>query len=102
MLLDDIKTVLGISELDTSKDSLLNIYIRTATTRIINYLKIDSTVDIQTLYFDAIIELVVILLAKRGNEGLTQFSQGSRSGTYGSDLPESVISLLPSPRIVMR
>ncbi|WP_075366848.1 phage head-tail connector protein [Desulfosporosinus metallidurans] len=101
MLLDDIKIVLGI-ELDTSRDYLLNIYIRTATTLISKYLKANDKVDIQALYPDAIIAYVVMAMAKRGNEGLKQFSQGSRSGSYGDDLPDGVKALLPLPRIAMR
>jgi len=101
MILDDIKTILGI-EFDISKDDLLNIYIKKATTSIINYLNVDITTDVQTLYPDAIVEFVVITMGRRGNESLKQFSLGSKSGTFNDDLPNSVKTLLPYPSLRMR
>ena len=98
-LLDDTKTVLGIG--DTTQDSLLTLYIRKSTTLIKNYLMCADTVDIQANYPDAVMEYVIEQFNKRGNEGLKQFAQGSRSGTYGNELPESVIALLPAPYAVL-
>lgn len=96
-VLDDIKIMIG----DVS-DSLINIYIRKSTTLIKNYLNItDETIDISALYEDAIIEFVIINYNKRGNEGIKNYSQGSRSGTYGDDIPQSVKALLPLPAIRM-
>ena len=57
--------------------------------------------NIETSYPDAIIEYVTLCYRKKGNEGLTQFVQGGRRGTYGSDLPQSVIALLPVPFVTM-
>jgi len=108
MLLDDVKTVLGIS--DTLKDALLGIYIRKGTTLVniyMNFPDIPITapptlpVDVATTYADAIIEYVTIAYRKKGIEGLKAFSQGSRSGTYEDSLQQSVKSLLPSPFIRM-
>lgn len=98
-ILDDVKTVLGV----TDQDALLTLYIRKAVTLITTYLNMkppispDVAIDIPTAYPDAVIEYVTICMNKRGNEGLKQFTQGSRSGTYTSELPESVIALLPVP-----
>jgi hypothetical protein len=95
-ILDDVRTVLGI----TDQDALLNIYIRKAVTLITIYLNMKPTtpaIDIPTTYPDAVIEYVTISMNKHGNEGLKQFTQGSRNGTYGNELPESVIALLPAP-----
>jgi hypothetical protein len=109
-VLDDIKTILDVEDTDTSKDNLLNLYIRKAVTLITNYLNISTVVytdsigtviqpiDVSITYPDAIIEYVTLCLNKKGNEGLKQFTQGSRSGTYeNSQLPDSVILLLPVP-----
>lgn len=76
--------------------AILSIYIRKATTLIVNYMNNDSIID-ATGYDDAVIEFVTICINKRGNEGLQSFGQGSRSGTYASDLTESVKALLPTP-----
>jgi len=98
-ILDDIKTLLEIE--DALQDNIINIYIRKASTAIINYLKTDET-DMMSLFPDAIIEYTIICMNKRGNEGLSIFSQGGTSGTYTSDLPDSVKALLPFPRIRVR
>jgi len=206
MLLDDIKTELGI--LDTSRDSLLNLYIRKGTTLIVNYMNtpiygkanltlnavkyealtglagnsytitivqgvgvsiptagiidlfgnliitlgtsnisvplsvtasqisaliftgdglglitanisINTTgttvqvvstsatfipvvlVNVPVIYADALTEYVMLRYRKKGNEGVKQYSQGSRSGTYEDGLQQSVKALLPSPFIKM-
>lgn len=93
-VLDDVKTLLGSDD-----EGVLNIYIRRGTTLIINYLKVDSTVDIQILYPDAVIQYAIECYRQRGNEGIKQFSQGSRSGTLTDGLSQSVKDLLPLPKI---
>lgn len=113
-VLDDLKIVLN-PNIDSS---LLNIYIRKGVTLIINYLQLETQpyttvdsnnvstivqpIDVTLTYPDALIEYVTICVNKRGNEGLKQFSQASRSGSYGNDLPDSVKALLPKPFIRMR
>ena len=57
--------------------------------------------NIATTYPDAIIEYVILCFNKRGNEGIKQFSQGSRSGTYDDNLPQSIKALLPIPYVTM-
>jgi len=106
-VLDDIKTMQGIATLDTTKDTLITLYTRKAVTLISNYLNMKPVVapivaiDISVTYPDAVIEYVIISMNKRGNEELKQFSQGSRSGTYVNDLPDSVKALLPAPYVTM-
>jgi len=112
MILDDIKTLQNIA--DTSKDALLTLYIRKAVTLIVNYLNIPTVatsttdpitrivttippIDVPVVYPDAVIEYVTICMNKRGNEGIKQSSQGSRSQTYDDSLPSSVRALLPVP-----
>jgi hypothetical protein len=90
-VLDDLKILTNMNE------SILNIYIRRADTAIRNYLNIDDTVDIETNYPDAVIEYVTECLTKKGNEGIKQFTQGGRQGTYDSGLNEDVKALLPPP-----
>jgi len=94
LILDDLKTLLNT---DASKDPLLTLYIRKAIALITNYLNSSTVLDIENLYPDAIIEYVTLCYNKRGNEGMKQFSQGSRSGTYEDGLSNSVIALLPVP-----
>ena len=101
-ILDDLHTLLSV---DISKDPVLNLYIRKAVTLITNYLNAAPTippVDIATAYPDAVIEYTVLCYNKRGNEGVKQASQGSRSQTYEDSLPSSVKALLPLPYVKMR
>jgi len=108
MLLDDIKTVLNIT--DTSKDTLLAVYIRKGTTLVNIYMNfpdipvtdpVTPPVDVATVYADALIEYVTLCYRKRGNEGVKSYGQGGRSGTYEDGLQQSVKALLPSPFIRM-
>lgn len=102
MILDDIKILQNIA--DVSKDAMLTLYIRKAATLITNYLNASATIpplDMSVVYPDAVTEYVTICMNKRGNEGIKQSSQGSRSATYGSDLPDSVKALLPLPNVKM-
>ena len=92
-VLSDLNALLG------DNDVVLTLYIRKAVTAISNHLK---TEILETDYEDAIIEFVTIAYNKRGNEGMKQFSQGSLSGTYIDDIPPSVKSLLPLPKLLMR
>lgn len=102
-VLDDIKTLKNISLTDTSQDGSLNIYIRRAETAISKYF--NNSLDnatIETMYPDAVITYVIEHLNKKGNEGIKQYSQGSRSGIYeGSGLSNDVKSLLPLPHVRM-
>ena len=108
MLLDDIKTVLSIG--DTSRDTLLAVYVRKGTTLITNYINAPAVpitvppttpIDVTTAYADALVEYVTLCYRKRGQEGIKQFSQGSRAGTYEDGLQQSVKALLPAPFIRM-
>lgn len=100
-ILDDVKTLKNIT--DSNRDDEINIYVRRAVTLIKVYLNLDSndTTDIANTYPDACVAYVMECLEKKGNEGIKQFSQGSRSGTYGNELSDTVITLLPAPYATM-
>jgi hypothetical protein len=94
-VIDDLKTLTGQS------DSILNIYIHRANAAIKSYLNVDDSFDVETNYHDAVIEYVSECIAKKGNEGVKQFTQGSRQGTYTDGLTEDVKALLPPPFVRM-
>ncbi|MFT8312956.1 MAG: phage head-tail connector protein [Clostridium sp.] len=114
-ILSDCKTLLNINDTDISKNSIINIYIRRAVPLIQNYLQLRATdlvvtnfdgtttttppVDVQATYPDAIIEYVIEQYKRRGNIGMKQFSEGSRSGTYDNSLSDAVKALLPQPYV---
>lgn len=97
-VLDDCKTLLGIS--DISKDAALKLYIRKADTAIKTYLNADS-INSEMDYPDAIVQYVMECVQRQGNEGLNQFMQGSRQGTYEKGLSDEVKALLPLPYVHM-
>ena len=106
--LDDVKTILNIS--DTTKDALFTLYVRKGVTLITAYMNapdppvtdpVTLPVDVEATYPDALIEYAVLCYHRRGNEGIKQFAQGARSGTYEDGLGQSVKDLLPSPFIRM-
>jgi hypothetical protein len=99
-VLHDIKLLKGIASVDTSRDEIINVYIRKSKVMIANYLNITST-TIETDYPDAVIEFAMVNLNKKGTEGIKQYSQGSRSTTYANELPDSVKALLPVPFVRM-
>ena len=94
-VLDDLKILTGQSE------DILNIYIHRANAAIRSYLSIDNTVDVEIAYPDAVIEYVTECISKKGNEGIKQFTQGNRQGTYNDGLTEDVKALLPLPYVKM-
>lgn len=94
---DDVKELKGWKT-DNSHDGVINIFIRRAVTLIKNYLHLDSNAtNIENTYQDACVAYVMEQFDRKGNEATKQYSQGKRSGTYGSDLSENVKSLLPVP-----
>jgi len=93
MVLEDLKILFP-----SANDNVLSLYIRMAQKAILNYLNNPLITD-ASLYDDAVIAHVTIAYSKRGNEGMTQFAQGSRSGTYETKLSSNVKDLLPNPYV---
>lgn len=100
--IDDVKELKGWQN-DNSHDGVINIYIRRAVTLIKEHLNlgVDDTTDIATVYQDACTAYVMEQFDRKGNEATKQYSQGSRSGTYGDELSATVIALLPAPYATM-
>lgn len=104
-MLEDIKELLSIK--DVSKDKILNIYIRKATTLIKSYLNNDEFTSeyIQQNFKDAIIDIVVNAFNLKDNKNIKALTQGSRSVTYADNtafaITDSVANLLPMPYIRM-
>ncbi|MGE5627824.1 MAG: phage head-tail connector protein [Solirubrobacterales bacterium] len=98
---DDIKTLVGIS--DGSKDLILDIYIRKATTLVKNYLNKDDLTPetIEADYPDAVIDIVVTAYNMRNKENIKQIQQGARTVVYSDNtvfaITDSVANLLPAP-----
>lgn len=110
MLLDDIKILLGIDSEDSSRDKLLNLYIKRAIYTIKVYLNNDELTDgeIESLHREAILSLVVDAQRSEtnGTKGIKSMKQGARSITYADDssftITNAVKAILPIPYIRMR
>ncbi|BDR72640.1 hypothetical protein K144316041_13480 [Clostridium tetani] len=104
-MLKDIKILLNIN--DNSKDSILNIYIRKASTLIQNYLNNPNfTTDYILVNFqDAITDMVVNAYNFKSNKNIKSKTQGARSITYADNtafvITDSVANLLPMPYVRM-
>lgn len=106
-ILSDLKTLLEISPIDSSKDGILKLYIRKATTMIKGYLNNDSfSIEyIQANFQDAIIQLTYDGYSVKGEESIKQKTQGSRTLIYKDNLGmniKSVVNMLPVPYVKMR
>lgn len=98
MVLDDVKVLKGY--LDTSKDALINVYIRLGADAIKDYLHCGD-IDIEANYSSALIQYCIEKLNNKGLEGQKQFSQGGRSGTINNSLSQDVKDLLPTPYVTL-
>lgn len=84
--LEEVKLLLGIT--DNSKDDLLDLLIKNATTQVLSYLTIPNdlilVVPVELSYI--VSELVVIRYNRIGSEGLSTESVDGYSATYSDDM----------------
>lgn len=95
-VLDDIKVLRP-----NVQDTVISLYIRMAETAILNYLKDSSMTNtlLETTYPDAVIETVLAKLNRQGDEGVKISQVSSVQMTYELGIPESVMSMLPLPKV---
>ncbi len=93
-MLDIMKQLLGIEGSD--KDFVLQHYLSKSENIIKGYCGID---DILEQYECTIIDYAIYLYRNRDAEGITSQSQGSRSATFTHDIPETIKTALPKPRV---
>jgi hypothetical protein len=103
-IIEDIKLLEGIDELDSSKDNFIKLNIRRAVNIVLIRLnnKDETSYTIKQKYFDAIVDFAKYLMNKKDMGGIKQYTEGGQSVTYSSDsnyIPDSVLSQLPPPRI---
>jgi hypothetical protein len=95
-VLEIVKMLLGMDISDTSKDNLLNHFIKKATDIILGYCNIDALPE---QYHDVAADLAVFLYNNRDLEGITKKTEGEKSLTIINAIPESIRLALPPPRI---
>lgn len=91
--LEEIKLLLGIT--DNSKDDLLNLLIKNATTQVLSYLTIpdDLILVVPDELSYIVSELVVIRYNRIGSEGLTNESVDGYSATYSDDMTNYILAI---------
>lgn len=87
--LEEVKLLLGIT--DNSKDDLLNLLIKNATTQVLSYLTPIEVVPDELSYI--VSELVVIRYNRIGSEGLTNESVEGYSATYSDDMTNYILAI---------
>lgn len=90
-----IKSLLGISDGDTSKDTVLNFYISKAQTAIKRYCNIDDLTGLD----NQVVELAIYYYQNKNNVGIKQMTEGSRSQTIVDGIPQNIKDILPLPYI---
>ncbi|NHN34707.1 phage head-tail connector protein [Paenibacillus agricola] len=94
--LDLFKQLIGVDVTDTSKDDILNHYLKKARSNIIGYCNIESLpID----YDEVIVDYAVYLFKNKDSVGLMQKQEGERSASYEPGIPQSIRLALPLPRI---
>lgn len=82
--LNNVKQLLDIETDDTSKDGLINLYIKRAEDYTKNYLKID---DIPAALTSVIEDIAVFRYRQKGVENIKAEGKGSLSETYMESIP---------------
>ncbi|WP_271401516.1 phage head-tail connector protein [Salinicoccus roseus] len=82
--LDDVKTLIGLSDTDTAQDKPLNLIISMTERRLKKFLPVDVEelpADLQ----DIVVEVTIIRYNRIGNEGMQSESVEGRSMTFSDD-----------------
>lgn len=94
--LNIMKQILTIDLKDTSKDFILNRYIKKAKNIILGYCNVDS---ISERYIDVVIDYAVYLYKNKDVEGMLRKTEGERSIAYEEGIPANIKAALPLPKI---
>ena len=91
--LQEVKLLLGIT--NNSKDDLLNLLIKNATTQVLGYLTIPNGLILavpESLSY-IVTELVVLRYNRIGSEGLSAESVDGYSATYSDDMTNYILAI---------
>jgi hypothetical protein len=96
-MLELVKILLGIDSTDTSKDAILEHFIHQANNMALFY----CNVSVLSGYDDSIADLAVYLHKNKDSVGYKQRTEGEKSGTFETGIPESIKAALPTPKITV-
>ncbi|MFL0194823.1 phage head-tail connector protein [Clostridium sp. WILCCON 0269] len=95
-MLELMKLLLGIDSTDTSKDNILNHYLNVALKSILGYCNVT---ELSSDYNDTIVDYSIYLYKNRDSLGYKQKTEGERSITFESGIPENIRKALPLPKV---
>ena len=97
-----LKTILGIDNLDTSKDILLDFYITKAKNGIMEYCVLTDPEYQAANLTNQTAELALFFYQSKKSLGLKDMTEGTRSKTYIEEaIPSSILVTLPLPNIIL-
>ncbi|AOZ93632.1 phage head-tail connector protein [Paenibacillus crassostreae] len=94
--LELLKQLLGIDLYDSSRDEIINHYIKKARSNILGYCNIES---LPVAYDAVVVDYALYLYKNKDSVGLVQKQEGERSASYEPGIPQSIRLALPLPRI---
>lgn len=97
-MLELLKSLLEISELDKSQDIILNFYIDTARESIQSYLCYKD-IEMEGKFQTQTVNLAKFLYENKDVAGTIQKSEGATSMTIERGIPKYILASLPLPRI---
>lgn len=86
-MLEDLKLLLRIDSMDTSKDGLLKLLLKKATVYVKNYCNI-ATVPLELE--DTITDIAIIMYNRQGTEGLSSESYSGISNNFEDDISKPI------------
>lgn len=91
--LENVKLIIGIGQIDTSQDALIDYYLEVAKQDILNirYPFGADSVNLESRYLPLQVELAVIKYSMRGVEGQTEHEENGIRRKYNSVLLSSVV-----------
>jgi len=91
--LENVKLILGIGQIDTSQDALIDYYLDVAKQDILNvrYPFGTDSVSLESRYLPLQVELAVIKYSMRGVEGQTEHEENGIRRKYNNILLSSVV-----------
>jgi hypothetical protein len=96
-MLELVKLLIGIDITDNSKDNIIDHYINQANNMALFYCNVSALSG----YDDSIADLAVYLYKNKDSVGYKQRSEGEKSGTFETGIPESIKASLPTPKITV-
>jgi hypothetical protein len=91
-----MKQLLEMDDGDTSKDSILNHFLRKSRQIILSYCNVT---ELSEKYDGTIVDFAIYLYKNRNDTGVIKKTEGERSVSFEIGIPENIRLALPLPKI---